>query len=333
MRLLKEMYDKSKIMPQKIAFPEAHNEKIMQAAYETTIEGCIIPYFVGDVEKLKNLCEERGYDSSLFNFVDYTNEELINNYIEKYLKLPNALLKEKGLRRRLADPLYFSMVMQAVGDVDVSFAGIDYTTEEVLLAGQTIIGLKDNISTISSVGICEIPNYEGCEGNVLVIGDSAVCVNPDANQLADIAISACDTVNQLLGWEPRCALISYSTEGSGQGPLVDKVLEAKNIAKIKRPDLLIDGEFQLDAALIPLIAKKKVKKESKVAGRSNILIWPDLNVGNVAVKILQLFANSDAYGPLLQGFKKVVCDCSRSAPVSELKGNIVMSSVRSQNYV
>ena len=123
-------------------------------------------------------------------------------------------------------------------------------------------------------------------------------------------------------------MVCYSTLGSGQGELIDKVVEAVKIANEQRPDLAIDGEFQFDAAISPAIAKKKVNRESKVAGKANIVIWPDLNVGNVGVKLIQQFGHADAYGPMLQGFNKVVCDCSRSAPVTELKGNIVISAVR-----
>ena len=191
-----------------------------------------------------------------------------------------------------------------------------------------IIGLKEGITTVSSIGLCEIPGWQGSEGSLLAIGDSAVCTNPDAEQLASIAISACDTVRELLDWEPRCAMVCYSTLGSGQGELIDKVTQALQIAREKRPDLLIDGEFQLDAAIVPAVAEKKVRRESRVAGRANVVIWPDLNVGNVAVKLIQQFGHADAYGPMLQGFKKVVCDCSRGAPVSEIVGNIVISAVR-----
>ncbi len=228
----------------------------------------------------------------------------------------------------MPNPLYFAMAMEAVGDVACTFAGIETTTEEVILAGQTLIGLADNISTISSLGIFNIPGFEGSEGTLLGFGDSAVCTNPDAEQLASIAIAACDTLQGLLGWEPRCALLSYSTSGSGNGPLVDKVLEALKIANERRPDLAIDGEFQLDAAINPAVAAKKVKRESRVAGRANIIIWPDLNVGNIGVKLVQQFAHADAYGPMLQGFKKIVCDCSRGAPISEIVGNIAISAVR-----
>lgn len=123
-------------------------------------------------------------------------------------------------------------------------------------------------------------------------------------------------------------MVSYSTLGSGQGELIDKVTEAVKIANELRPDLDIDGEFQLDAAISPAVAAKKVKRESAVAGKANVIIWPDLNVGNVAVKLIQQFGKADAYGPMLQGFNKVICDCSRGAPVSELVGNIVISAVR-----
>ena len=328
MNILDQIYKKAKENPQKVAFPEAANEKMMQAAYETGKEGYIIPLLIGNAQELKNLAAERGYDLSVFTFIDTEDEEYKNAVISEYVALPDALFKEKALARRMKDPLYYAMAMQKVGKADVTFAGIDNTTGDVLLAGQMMIGLKPDISTISSIGLADIPGYEGSEGSLLAIGDSAVCTNPDPQQLADIAISACDTVKGLLDWEPRCAMISYSTTGSGEGELIDKVKEALRIANEKRPDLDIDGEFQLDAAIVPEIAAKKVKKESKVAGKANILIWPDLNVGNTAVKLIQQFGHADAYGPMLQGFSRIICDCSRSAPVSELKGNIVISAVR-----
>lgn len=328
MSVLDGLKEKAKAHPARVAFPEGTNEKMMQAAYECAEDGCIIPVLVGDRDQLTKLCEERGYDTKVFCYADLNDEELKNDLIAKYVALPETRLKEKALARRMQDPLYYAMVMQAAGEADVTFAGIDYTTEDVLLAGQMIIGLKEGISTVSSIGLCDIPGFEGSEGELLAVGDSAVCANPTEEQLADIAISACETVKELLDWEPRCAFISYSTDGSGQGVLIEKVRNALKIAREKRPDLNLDGEFQLDAAIVLKVAEKKVKRESSVAGRANILIWPDLNVGNAGVKLIQIFGHANAYGPLLQGFKKIVCDCSRSAPVEELKGNIIMSAVR-----
>ena len=333
MDVLERIYEKAKQNPQKIAFPEATNEKMMQAAYECGSDGYIIPVLVGNTEELKALAAERGYDASVFTFVDINDEEYKEELIARYVARDDTVPKEKSLRRRMVDPLYFAMVMQKVGDVGVTFAGIDNTTGDVLLAGQMIIGLKPGISTISSIGLGYIPEFEGSEGHLLAFGDSAVCTNPTSEQLADIAISACDTVSSLLDWEPRCALVSYSTLGSGSGELVDKVVEAVRIANEKRPDLAIDGEFQFDSAISPEVAAKKVKRESRVAGKANVVIWPDLNVGNVGVKLIQQFGHADAYGPMLQGFASIVCDCSRGAPVSEIKGNIVISAVRSAGSV
>ncbi len=328
MSILDKIYEKAKLNPQRVAFPEADNEKIMQAAYECGKDGYIHPILVGNAEQLKALCAERGYEESAFTFVDVEDEEYKAKLIETYVAQPDRMLKEKALNRRMKNPLYFAAVMQAVDEADVTFAGIDNTTGDVILAGQMVVGMQPGIATISSIGLCDIPGFDGSEGTLLAIGDSAVCTNPDAEQLASIAISACDTVSSLLDWEPRCAIVCYSTKGSGSGELIDKVIEAARIANEQRPDLAIEGEFQLDAAIVPAVAAKKVKEESKVAGKANVVIWPDLNVGNIAVKLIQQFGKADAYGPMLQGFQKIVCDCSRGAPVSELKGNIVISAVR-----
>ena len=328
MSLLEQIYAKAKENPQKVAFPEALNEKMMQAAYETGKEGYIIPVLIGSEKEIKEAISGRNYEESIFTIIDIQEETYRRRLIEKYVALPHTILKEKALSRRIQNPLYYAMAMQAVGEVDVTFAGIDNTTGEVLLAGQMIIGLQPGISTISSIGLCDIPGFQGSEGSLLAVGDSAVCTNPNAEQLASIAISACDTVKALLDWEPRCAMVSYSTVGSGQGELIDKVVEAVKIANEQRPDLAIDGEFQFDSAISPAVAEKKVKRESKVAGKANVIIWPDLNVGNVGVKLIQQFGHADAYGPMFQGFNKVICDCSRGAPVSEIKGNVVISAVR-----
>jgi phosphate acetyltransferase len=328
MSILDQIYEKAKKNPQRVAFPEATNEKMMQAAYETGRDGYIYPILVGDEAELRRLAEERGYDASVFTFVDINDEEKKNELIAEYCALPDTILKEKPMARRLKDPLNYAMTMQKVGKADVTFAGIDNTTGDVLIAGQTFVGVKPGLSTVSSIGLCDIPGYEGSEGSLLAIGDSAVCTNPNPEQLASIAIAACDTVRELLDWEPRCAMVCYSTLGSGSGELIDKVKEALRIANELRPDLAIDGEFQLDSAIVPAVAAKKVKRESKVAGKANVVIWPDLNVGNVAVKLIQQFGHADAYGPMLQGFNSIVCDCSRGAPVSEIKGNVVISAVR-----
>ncbi|MBE6140649.1 MAG: phosphate acetyltransferase [Firmicutes bacterium] len=329
MNLMENVRKKAKANPGRVAFPEANDLKMLKAMNEVCINGYCTVVVVGNIEEVNKLCAENNIDSSKWEFIDLNNEEYKENVLRKYLKLPNIIYGEKSLRRRLNDPLYLALMMQAIDEVDVTFAGITSTSGDFVLASQTIIGLKDNLDVVSSVGIAELPNYKFFDGgNLIAVGDCAVCPNPSASELASIAIATCETIKAVTDWEPRCALLSYSTDGSGQGQLVDKVKTAVKIANEKRPDLKIDGEFQLDSAIVPEIALKKVKRPSAVAGQANILIFPDLNAGNIGVKLIQQFGGANAYGPLLQGFKKICSDCSRSAPVEELVGNILFSIVR-----
>lgn len=326
---MKNIFAKAKANPKKVAFPEANNPKMLEAMEKVTKEGYAQALVVGNIDEVKKLVKENKIDDSNFKYVDNLDETYSNNVLQRYLKLPNIIYGEKSLTRRMKDPLYFALMMEAVGDVDVTFAGINSSTGEVIYAAQTIIGLEDNLDTISSIGIAEMPNYTFENGtNIIAVGDCAVCTNPNASELASIAIAACDTMKAVTGFEPKCAMLSYSTCGSGSGELVDKVVSAVKITKEKRPDLKIDGEFQLDSAIVKEVAEKKVKRESEVAGNANILIFPDLNAGNIGVKLIQRFGNANAYGPLLQGFKKICCDCSRGAPIDEMVGNIAISVVR-----
>ena len=326
---MKNIFAKAKANPKKVAFPEANNPKMLEAMEKVTKEGYAQALVVGNIDEVKKLVKENKIDDSNFKYVDNLDEKYGNDVLQRYLTLPNIIYGEKSLTRRMKDPLYFALMMEAVGDVDVTFAGINSSTGEVIYAAQTIIGLEDNLDTISSIGIAEMPNYTFENGtNIIAVGDCAVCTNPNASELASIAIAACDTMKAVTGFEPKCAMLSYSTCGSGSGELVDKVVSAVKIAKEKRPDLKIDGEFQLDSAIVKEVAEKKVKRESEVAGNANILIFPDLNAGNIGVKLIQRFGNANAYGPLLQGFKKICCDCSRGAPIDEMVGNIAISVVR-----
>ena len=330
MDIMEKIYAQAASDPQRIAFPEATDQKILQAAKECCDKGCIIPVLVGDVTQIRAAVNEFGIGLEGMEFFDTADEAAVASLVNEYAQ-HNDSLSEKALAKRAArDSRYPALYLLEVGKVDAMFAGMTHTTGDVIQAGMLIIGLEEGIITPSSVGIAKIPGFNGSEGDLLCFGDSAVCVNPSPEELASIALAACDTVRDLLGWDPRCAMLSYSTDGSAESPLVDKVRQALAIAHEARPEYKIDGEFQLDAAIDPRVAAKKVKRESEVAGKANVIIWPDLNVGNIGVKLVQFFSHADAYGPLLQGFRKIVCDCSRSAPVSELMGNIVMAAVRAQ---
>ena len=331
MDIMTQIYEKARRKPQRVAFSECCEMRILAAVEECLKQKLIIPVLVGDPVKIRAAAEEFGVNIEGATFFDTTDELAIEKLINAYLD-KNQALSAKALKRKTsADPMFTAMLLLALDRVDCSFAGLVHTTGDVISAGGLIVGLRDGVVTPSSIGIFDIPGYDGPEGSLLAFGDSAVCTEPSAEELASIALSACSTVRELLDWEPRCALLSYSTDGSAESEMVDKVRSAVAIARARRPDLKIDGEFQLDAAIVPAVAAKKVQRASEVAGKANIIIWPDLNAGNIGVKLVQQFAGADAYGPLLQGFAKIVCDCSRSAPVSELVGNIAMAAVRAQH--
>lgn len=327
-KLIEKIYDEAKKNPQRLAFPEANDAKMLQAAYETAMGGYGFCVLVGNEAELRKLCKELQYDEEKFVFVDVEDCSYRDEIVERYLLLPDITLEKKALIRKMQDPVYFAMAMQSVGDVDVTIGGFDSTTADIIQAAMDVIGMEEDAETVSSVSICDIPNFDGPEGSFLALADIAVCPDPDASQLASIAISSCDTIRGLTGWTPRCAMLSFSTDGSASHDLVDKVLDALEIAKKRRPDLLIDGEFQGDVAIDPACAAKKISRQSEVAGNANILVFPDLNAGNISAKFLNKINHAQFFGVFLQGFKQICTDSSRTASVPELVRNIVFSAVR-----
>ncbi|MGD9211380.1 MAG: phosphate acyltransferase [Desulfobacteraceae bacterium] len=324
---LAPLIEKAKQSPKSVVFPESANPKVLQAAQKACSLGVLRPVLVGKKETIESVAGECGVNIEDFSFIDHTDEKTKNNMIKDFLRVSNVF-SEKALNRKFKHALNFAAAMVRLGKADCLAAGIDHSTGEVILASQSFIGLKEGIETISSVGIVDAPGFSGSQGDFLAIADCAVCENPDASELSDIACTSADTIKHLLAWEPKVALICFSTDGSGVGEITEKVTKAVKLANSRRPDLLIDGEFQFDAATDPLVAAKKVKRESAVAGLANIIIFPDLNAGNIGVKLIQRFGKALTYGPLLQGFAKPVTDFSRSAPVDEIVGNLVMLVAR-----
>lgn len=191
-----------------------------------------------------------------------------------------------------------------------------------------IVGLAEGVRSPSSLGIADIPGFDGPEGTMLGLADCAITAQPTAEELAGIAIASADTASSLLGWEPRVALLAFSTKGSARHESIDVIREAVERVHELRPDIKCDGELQFDAAIVPSVAAHKVKGASEVAGRANVLIFPNLHAGNIGVKMVQIFGHANAYGPALQGFAAPVCDFSRSAPVQEMLGNVAMLVIR-----
>jgi phosphate acetyltransferase len=320
---------KARANPQRVVFPEASEEKILRAARQVQDTGIAYPILVGEPTAVSALARSIGVTLDGITVADHTDAGKVEQFATGYAKITSDL-PASAVKRMLKDSLYFAAMMVKLDEADGMVAGLSHTTGEVIMASEMIIGLQEGITTVSSTGILSIPGYEGPDGSLLGIADCAVCPAPDSKELADIAISTADTLHSLLGWEPRVALLSFSTKGSASHERVDTVLKALEMVRERRPELLIDGELQLDSAIVPEVAARKVKGESPVAGRANILIFPDLNAGNIGVKLVQRFSRAVAYGPLLQGFAKPISDLSRGAPVEEIVGATTMLAVRAQ---
>ena len=328
--IIHKLEQQAKSSPQNIAFPESVNDTILKAAAEVVARGIGYPWMIGNRPEIEAAALAAGISTKGFSFFDNSDEDVIGHLTHDYTS-KFAEPSEKSIRRKAKDKVNCAMMLLKLGYVDCVAAGRVCTTADVIIAAQNIVGLKEGFSTVSSVGILNIPGFEGPEGNMLVIGDCAMNPSPDSNELADIAIASAHTASTLLGWEPRIAMLSFSTTGSAEHESIDVIRNAVDIVKKRRPDLKIDGEFQFDSATMPNVAEKKVKRESAVAGKANILIFPNLHAANIAVKIFGIIGKGDAYGPVLQGFAKPICDFSRSAPFSEMMGNIIMLIVRAQN--
>lgn len=325
--LMQKLEEQARANPQKIAFPESDNEMILKAAEQVVTLKIGFPLLIGNPEEIAQAAAEFGVNTTGFEYFDNTSEEARTQLAARYTAKFDDL-SDKSIMRKSKDPVNCAMILTKLGDVGGVAAGREYTTGDVINAALSIVGLTEGFETVSSLGILNVPGFEGPEGPMLAIADCAVNPQPDAVGLADIALASASTVQELLGWEPRVAMLAFSTCGSAEHESIDVIREAIEIARKRNPQLKIDGEFQLDAAILPAVAQKKVKHESEVAGKANVLIFPNLHTGNIGVKLVQIFGKADAYGPVLQGFASAVCDFSRGAPLSEMMGNIIMLIIR-----
>lgn len=324
---LKKMTDKAKENPKIIAFPEATNVDILRTVQQAVMTGIGIPMLIGNKEIIEQLAAVNGISTNGFQYFDYSDEEVRQLLAEEYTGKFSDL-SAKTVARKAKDPVRCAMLLLKLDKVDCVAAGKEYSTGDVIFEAMSIVGLQEGVESVSSLGIAEIPGFEGSEGRMLGLADCAITAQPDAKDLAGIAIASADTAKALLGWEPRVGMLSFSTCGSAEHESLEVVREAVELVRKLRPEIKVDGEFQLDSAIIPGVAAKKVKRDSEVAGKANILIFPNLHAGNIGVKMIQIFGHANAYGPVLQGFAKPVCDFSRSAPVEEMLGNVAMLVIR-----
>lgn len=327
---LQQMIERAKQAPKRVAFPESASVDILRCAEQVVANGMGTPLLVGSREAVEALATEQGISTNGFEYFDNASEEMRASLAEKYAELGYFDYSTKAVARKSKDPVNCGMFLVKCGLADCCAAGKEYSTGDVVFSAMSFVGLAKGVASPSSLGIADIPGFEGPQGSMLALADCAITAQPDASDLAGIAIASADTVESLMGWEPRVAMLAFSTKGSAEHETIDVVREAVERVHELRPDLKCDGELQLDAAIIPAAAAHKVKDGSEVAGRANVLIFPNLHAGNIGVKLVQIFGHANAYGPVLQGFARPVCDFSRSAPVEEMLGNVAMLIIRAQ---
>ena len=272
-------------------------------------------------EKIRELGKQLGYPNLDVPIIDPVISPYLDSFISTYysrqkeaaeIKKREFTLTVERAREIILDPIYFGAMMVEKGLADGSLAGADHATGDIIRAGLQVIGTKPGIKKISSTILMFLT-----DGRIIGFSDCAVQPNPSAEDLADIAILSAQTRIELIGDVPKVAMLSFSTKGSASHPLVDKVIEATAIAKEKMPSLLIDGELQVDAALISSVGKKKAPG-SPIAGEANMLIFPNLGSANIGYKLVQRLANADAIGPIMQGFAKPCNDLSRGCSVDDI---------------
>lgn len=322
-----------KKLSKNIIFPEGSDERTIDAVAILCKEELINAVIIGDEDKLQNSFKNRNLSEEVLKKITIINNLSDKKLLEEYAEIYYELRKAKGLtlseaRLSMENPLFFAAMMLHLGKVDGMVAGAENTTGNVLRSALRIVGLQTGMKTVSSCFIMVTNKKEFGQDGCLIFADCAVNIDPDANALADIAISSAESAKVLLNInEPRVAMLSFSTMGSATSESTEKVLNALETVKNNCSRLSIDGEMQLDAALIPDIAKRKAPN-SNVAGKANVLIFPNLDSANIGYKLVERFADASAIGPIIQGLKKPVNDLSRGCKVEDIVNVAVITALQ-----
>lgn len=328
MSFLDEMKQKAKSNKKKIVLPEGTDLRVLTAASMAAKEELAEVILVGSKADILKAAGE--IDLSQVTIIDVLTAEKKEEYIESFYELrkTKGITKEQA-REFMKDPVYFGNMMIKNNDADGLVSGAIHSTADTLRPALQIIKTAPGTRLVSSFFIMVIPNCEYGQDGVFLFSDCGLNENPNAEQLSEIAISSAHTMKNLLGITPIVAMLSYSTYGSANSELTQKVVQATALAKQKAPDLQIDGELQVDAALVASTAKRKAPN-STVAGHANVLIFPDLNAGNIGYKLTERLAKAQAYGPVTQGLAKPINDLSRGCKAEDIIGVIAMTAVQAQ---
>ena len=330
MSFIEKIKEQAKKELKTIVLPEASDVRIIKAASIALKENYAKIILVGDENIINKLANENNLDISNATIINPKTSEKKDIYAKELYELRKAKgMNEEQAGNLVLDEVYFGMMMVKLNEADGLVSGAIHSTSDTLRPALQILKTAPGTKLVSAFFVMDVPNCDYSEDGVFVFGDCGLNENPTAEQLAEIAISSAKSYEALVGKKAKVGMLSYSTYGSAKSELTQKVIDATKIAKENAPEIKIDGEMQLDAAIVPSVAKSKAPN-SEVAGQCNVLIFPDLNAGNIGYKLTQRLAKAEAYGPLCQGIARPVNDLSRGCSAEDVAGVVAITAVQAQ---